>query len=149
MSQSPIDIDPESVDAGKPETLIFWNYQKKCKGAFKNNGHTMQFDPYDFMIGNGVNTLSLGLWEGMEWYHLAQFHFHWGSNNSQGSEHTRSGISYPLEMHLVHFNMKYGNLSEAVKHEDGLAVVGIFVEVSDKKAKKMFTVCLGLRKSYF
>ena len=33
-------------------------------------------------------------------------------------------------MHLVHYNSKYSDIGEAVGHEDGLAVIGIFFEVS-------------------
>lgn len=31
-------------------------------------------------------------------YQLAQFHFHWGRNDSEGSEHTVDGKMYPLEV---------------------------------------------------
>ena len=41
-----------------------------------------------------------------------------------------NGDWYPLEMHLVHYNSKYADIGEAVSHEDGLAVIGIFFEVS-------------------
>ena len=33
-----------------------------------------------------------------ETYHLAQFHFHWGSTNNRGSEHTLRGQQYPMEV---------------------------------------------------
>ena len=33
-------------------------------------------------------------------------------------------------MHLVHYNSKYSDIGEAVAHEDGLTVIGIFFEVS-------------------
>ncbi len=38
-------------------------------------------------------------------YYAAQFHFHWGSNNIQGSEHTVDGKAYPLEVSL-HLNQQ-------------------------------------------
>ena len=47
-----------------------------------------------------------------------------------GSEHTVDGEYYFGEMHIVHMNLKYGNVSEALKHSDGLAVLGFFVHVS-------------------
>lgn len=36
---------------------------------------------------------------------------------------------YPGEMHIVHYNSKYESLGEALLHSDGLAVLGVFVEV--------------------
>lgn len=38
-------------------------------------------------------------------YEVAQFQFHWGSNDSQGSEHTTDGRPYPME---VFFDCKVG-----------------------------------------
>ena len=32
-------------------------------------------------------------------------------------------------MHLVHKNDKYADLGEALKHGDGLAVLGVFIKV--------------------
>ena len=31
-------------------------------------------------------------------FKLAQFHFHWGTTDSDGSEHTVDGEAYPLEV---------------------------------------------------
>ena len=31
-------------------------------------------------------------------YHATQFHFHWGANDSVGSEHTIDTKPYPLEV---------------------------------------------------
>lgn len=33
-------------------------------------------------------------------------------------------IRYPLEMHMIHKNLKYDNINEALEHKDGLAVLG-------------------------
>lgn len=44
-----------------------------------------------------------------------------------------STFSYPWfsQMHLVHFNSaKYPNISLAIDKSDGLAVLGVFIEVS-------------------
>ena len=37
-------------------------------------------------------------------YHLAQFHFHWGADNSKGSEHFLNGRQFPMEVHSTHNN---------------------------------------------
>ena len=36
---------------------------------------------------------------------------------------------FSAELHLVHYNTKYGSLGEAVDKPDGLAVLGIFLKV--------------------
>ena len=37
-----------------------------------------------------------------------------------------------MEAHLVHYNTKYSDIGEAVKHKDGLAVLGVFFSISEK-----------------
>ncbi|MCL4154363.1 UNVERIFIED_CONTAM: hypothetical protein GTU68_010417 [Idotea baltica] len=64
-------------------------------------------------------------------YIFAQFHFHWGIDSTQGSEHTIDGVRYPLELHLVHYKASYVTIAEAVKHPDGLAVLGVLFQVSE------------------
>jgi len=62
-------------------------------------------------------------------FQLAQLHFHWGSTNTVGSEHRIAGTQYALEMHLVHYNRKYPNISVAIDKSDGLAVIGVLFMV--------------------
>eukprot|EP00112_Aurelia_sp_Birch-Aquarium-sp1_P001461 Seg1158.4 transcript_id=Seg1158.4/GoldUCD/mRNA.D3Y31 product="Carbonic anhydrase 2" protein_id=Seg1158.4/GoldUCD/D3Y31 len=61
-----------------------------------------------------------------------QVHFHWGSKNSIGSEHTVNGKQFSAEMHFVHINTKYSSPEEAVKHQDGLLVLGTFIKVGGR-----------------
>ena len=63
-------------------------------------------------------------------YILAQLHLHWGNTSQTGSEHLVEGRAFPLELHLVHYNSKYSELGEAVRHDDGLAVVGVLHHLS-------------------
>jgi carbonic anhydrase len=47
-----------------------------------------------------------------------------------GSEHTVDGKEYSGELHLVHWNKtKYGSFAEALGQPDGLAVLGVFLQV--------------------
>ena len=62
-------------------------------------------------------------------YTLVQTHWHWGPNDTLGSEHTIQGKKFPLEIHMVHFNDKYKDLEEASNHPDGVAVNAIMYEV--------------------
>jgi len=56
-------------------------------------------------------------------------HFHWGSDSTKGSEHRIQSRQFPAELHIVHYNSKYESLAEAADHADGLAVLGILIEV--------------------
>ena len=40
---------------------------------------------------------------------------------------------FASELHLVHFNTKYGDLNNAVDKADGLAVLGVFIKVGGKQ----------------
>ncbi len=69
-------------------SLYVWN--------FTHNGHTIvaQPPPLARLSMSGANL--------PEVFYLVQFHFHWGYNAYQGSEHTIDGLKYPLEIHFVH-----------------------------------------------
>ena len=70
---------------------------------------------------------------------LAQAHLHWGDGNSPGSEHFLNGEQHFAEMHFVHYNAKYDSLGSAYTEEDGLAVLGFFIEIgTDKLEKSIF-----------
>ena len=59
---------------------------------------------------------------------ILQMHAHWGSAAGAGSEHTMDGVEYDAELHIVHYNAKYGDPSVAVDKPDGLAVLGMFIK---------------------
>ena len=40
--------------------------------------------------------------------------------------------SFAGELHIVHYNAKYGSFSEATKHSDGLAVLAILIELGQR-----------------
>ena len=65
-------------------------------------------------------------------YELLQFHVHWGSEETRGSEHTIDGKNYAAELHLVHWNKKYETPKDAADKPDGLAVLGMLIEVGEK-----------------
>ena len=55
-------------------------------------------------------------------------------------------LRYPAELHMVHYNAKYGGFNEAVPFQDGLAVLGIMIEVWYCVVIKLYIYFL---KSYF
>lgn len=56
---------------------------------------------------------------------------------------------YPMEMHIVHKNKIYSNLSNALNYKDGLVVLGIFFQVSFKKKILFLSIKLFYLKIIF
>ncbi|ELW46918.1 Carbonic anhydrase 3 [Tupaia chinensis] len=124
--QSPVDIDTRSAKhdpALKPLCLC---YDKPASRRILNNGHSFNVE---FDDSQDKTVLKEGPLEGT--YRLIQFHFHWGSSDGQGSEHTVDKRKYAAELHLVHWNTKYGDFGKAVQHPDGLAVLGVFLKIGN------------------
>ncbi|XP_070572688.1 carbonic anhydrase 14-like isoform X3 [Ptychodera flava] len=66
-------------------------------------------------------------------FKVEQFHFHWGSDGSPGSEHAINDTRYDAELHIVSYDCeRFSNFTEALGDCQGLAVLGIFIEVGDK-----------------
>uniref|UniRef100_A0A672K042 Carbonic anhydrase 15-like n=1 Tax=Sinocyclocheilus grahami TaxID=75366 RepID=A0A672K042_SINGR len=61
-------------------------------------------------------------------YRTIQLHFHWGSESSNGSEHTLDHLR--LLMHIVNIKSTHPNLTSALEDTTGLAVLGVFVDVT-------------------
>ncbi|XP_018354214.1 PREDICTED: carbonic anhydrase 2-like isoform X1 [Trachymyrmex septentrionalis] len=115
--QSPIDIVTEDairVDLG---ALKFHRYDFAFPSTMINTGHSVQ------ILFHGVPLhLSGGSLSSM--FVLEQMHFHWSA------EHTVDGLRDPLELHLVHYDIKYTNFSVALQHKYGIAVVAVLFELS-------------------
>lgn len=85
LSQSPINIRSHSADIGAEQHSVHVNYQKSGE-KIVNKGHTIEVD-YD--EGSSIT------FDGKV-YDFKQFHFH------TPSEHLVDGVTYPMEMHMVH-----------------------------------------------
>jgi len=156
-SQSPINIVTGATPVPQPTPLNFGNYDKIRsyqmgntgehypgappeailgnalerngsrleKGSIKNNGHTAQLDVVE-TLATDVGILTGGPLTGE--YQILQLHFHWGSDDTKGSEHTLDGKMFPLEMHIVHKKKGEPNFLEV---KGGLAVTGFFFEIDE------------------
>ena len=99
IEQSPIDVvNPLKMGL----TDIIFNYAV-TPGKIINNGHTIQVD---FAAGNGNTIVVDGIL-----HELLQFQFH------APSDHTIAGVSFAMELQLVHKNLG-----------GGLAVVGVLLQ---------------------
>lgn len=129
--QSPINISHECAHKdsslrGKP--LHFSYNPEKCK-VVANPGYCwkVEVDGEDSILEGGPLEHT---------YQLEQFHFHWGCNDKQGSEHTIEGRAYPAEAHLVHWNRDlYSSFDEASKADKGLCVLGAFLQVGEEHSE--------------
>ncbi|XP_053322354.1 carbonic anhydrase 2-like [Spea bombifrons] len=126
--QSPIDINTSDAKYDPSLKPLSISYDPSTAKSIVNNGHAFNVE---FDDSEDKSVLRGGALEGT--YRLKQFHFHWGSCDGHGSEHTVDGTKYEAELHLVHWNTKYSSFGEAVTKCDGLAVVGVFLQVGDAK----------------
>ncbi|BES90969.1 carbonic anhydrase [Nesidiocoris tenuis] len=125
--QSPVDINTSKAtsDGSLNNSPLQCSYPSNCCYRIVNTGYGWRVDTYceDTALSGGPLS---------EVYKLEQFHCHWGESNAAGSEHTVDGKSYAAELHLVHWNSeKYSSFKEAARQPDGLAVLGVFLEVGN------------------
>ncbi|XP_046580504.1 carbonic anhydrase 7-like isoform X2 [Haliotis rubra] len=127
-NQSPIDIETEDVHCAHLGDIY---YEPKPRGLLsgnlKINGHgaSLAFFKQDRLV-----TKDIPFTDGE--YVLDSMHFH------SPSEHLVNGKHFDGELHLVHFKKEYGNLHDAVDKEDGLAVIGVFLKVTDESHDHAF-----------
>jgi carbonic anhydrase len=150
-SQSPIDVvwPEDSLANAQPSQLTFEGYERlraaelshagadKMRpdgdrlenGEVSNNGHTAVLGVVHDSESDGIMTGSADVLGEGQSYQMLQLHFHWGADDTKGSEHTINGEEFPMEMHIVH--KKVGlTVEEALATPDGLAVVGQMFEIS-------------------
>ncbi|XP_015434747.1 PREDICTED: putative carbonic anhydrase 3 [Dufourea novaeangliae] len=108
--QSPVNIISEDTIKTDLGALKFIRYDFAFSGTVTNNGHSVQIQldgvPIHLEGGDLPST-----------YILEQLHFHWPA------EHTVDGTRAVLELHFVHYDNQYENVTVASQHENGIAVV--------------------------
>ncbi|KAI1291735.1 Carbonic anhydrase 6 [Halotydeus destructor] len=130
-AQSPIDINTKAA-IFKSVRVRLINYDKTFKWEVVNNGHADQADIIPLPFGHQVPELKF---KGQT-FKFEQLHFHWGSNDRTGSEHTINGERYPLEIHVVHHNSKHRNVTTALGHDLGVLVFAAMVDIDGPPNKE-------------
>ncbi|XP_076644445.1 carbonic anhydrase 2 isoform X2 [Halictus rubicundus] len=133
--QSPVSISSlKSIPLPLP-ALEMIGYHDYLPGTLhlKNNGHSVAMSLHNDARSKRLPYIFGATLPDNEEYQVDHLHFHWGAKNSRGSEHTLDGVRYPMEMHIVHRNKAYSNLSDALNHENGLVVLGIFFQEENNK----------------
>ncbi|XP_058063407.1 carbonic anhydrase 7-like [Anopheles bellator] len=125
--QSPIRLTQNNaflVDDAAP--LLFLGHGNLRAGAsLTNNGQSAVLklnqehqSPRPFIIGGPLGGV----------YVFEQLHFHWGPSDRSGSEHVLNESGHSMEVHVVHYNVRYSKFEEAVGAPDGLVVVAVFLQ---------------------
>jgi len=118
--QSPVDIVSSKAATDKGLTSLQYKYSPAwIKVLNTGSSWRMDFSPEGSSLSGGPL--------GYE-YKVLQMHAHWGDRPGHGSEHTLDGKAYDAELHIVHYNSKYGDPAVAVDKPDGLAVLGMFIK---------------------
>jgi len=128
QSQSPVALDRFNSEYDIIFPITFSNYNTApTKQTASNNGHTVTVT----FEAASLPAIAKGSLPNKGPYNLAQYHLHWGADETKGSEHTINSVRYPMELHFVHFKASYGTLTDAIPQSDGLAVLGVMFELSD------------------
>jgi len=135
--QSPIDINAGIAVDDPKSNLQMKNYDQVPT--------SMRIEKKDTTIDvfvDGVQPIARDEAIG-DWYQYAQLHFHWGLDNSQGSEHTFNSQSAPLEMHIVH------TIGTQPNHNyDAFLVIATFIHVG-KWNRKYAPLVKALNQLYW
>ncbi|EDV42041.2 uncharacterized protein Dana_GF17777 [Drosophila ananassae] len=128
VRQSPLQLAVQKSLIVPLPRILFGNYDVKLRAplTLENNGHSAHMDIPETLNGKRP-FITGGLLNGR--FIAEGFHFHWGSINQRGSEHSINKQRFDVEMHIVHRNARYSDLTEAVKHKDGVAVLGVMFKV--------------------
>lgn len=125
--QSPINIVTRNVKERKLAPLKFNSaFFKSVEGEFENTCQNVEFTPAKSV--NAIVQTPVGK------YKLLQFHFHWGRQSGEGTEHLVNGIAEEFEIHFV--CEKIGG--EDPTAGDVLAVIGVRGKVSRRPIRGVF-----------
>lgn len=128
--QSPININELTVQKKSFPEFTYDNIDARPTAVhLTNNGHTVLVK-MDFEKGK-VPLIQGGPLERSTPYQLEQFHFHWGENDTVGSEDLINNYAAPAELHVVLRNLEYPDFQSALGKDHGIAVMAFFFKVSE------------------
>ena len=154
MMQSPINILSADVLSDEGIGLLLLNSDKLRNGTLSNDGHTVEFqagtnsDLTEQPILALVHEASDAFFSGRELgdrYYLNSLDFHWGSSDSQGSEHYLNNVGGVGEVHFNYYNSKYDNYQDALNKDDGLTIIAFLLQLC---AMSDFSTIFGTNNEY-
>ena len=64
-------------------------------------------------------------------YVFHEAHFHWGSSDWKGSEHSLGGKLFPAELQLLGYNTVFNNFSSALRQPLGIVGVALLFQIGN------------------
>jgi len=126
-NQSPINIDTHDVlyDPYLGD-INFYGYHSNdefLNYRLRNTGFAVKVDLHGDMH----------ILEDDKRYEAYSLVFHWGGDDDKGSEHTIDRKKFPLEVQIMHRNVKYGIEDEEVFYKlDGIKALACFAEIGEE-----------------
>lgn len=125
-AQSPIHLIANHAETLTLPDLILKNYHKDNTVRVSNNGDTVLVTPNIYL-----NATVTGGHHRDTIYQTETVVFHWGDEGVLGSEHKIDYRKYDLEMQIVHRNIDYTTVEDAVFADDGFLILAVlFKEVT-------------------
>ena len=132
--QSPILINSNTAvhsDLLPPLVLVNWNLS--FSGYFRDSGITVQFSTN---ANAGTSTPTI-LKNGVTYY-VCQFHFHWGTGDTNGTEHQIDNAKYIAELHIVSVkDASYCATPGSLTDPDSVLVIGVFCNAVNTSAANL------------
>ena len=141
-SQSPILINTSTVVPRSFSPLVLQNWNLPLYGIFKDSGKTVQFFENSSLvvptvIQNGVT------------YYVCQFHFHWGADNNNGTEHQIDNTKYAAELHMVSAKyLTYCADLDSQTAPDAVLVIGVLLKATSTPSNAAMWSKLMVPKIY-
>ncbi|XP_022293510.2 nacrein-like protein [Crassostrea virginica] len=142
--QSPINIDTIQTYRHHFSDLKFINLHKRVPAKISNNGHAPDFDVFVNKNKQSNIILTNVPMRRDRKYIFAQLHAHLGKddnyndnynsdiNNHKGSEHSIDDKFYPMEAHMVFYDMTFDNIKTAKAVKDSLVVLGVMIKIREE-----------------
>ncbi|XP_047121591.1 carbonic anhydrase-related protein 10-like [Schistocerca piceifrons] len=143
--QSPIDVDPDKL-LFDPLLRPLHIDKHIVSGTLLNTGQTMVFR-VDKDAKHHVNISGGPL---AYRYQLEEMYFHYGMDNSHGSEHSIHGYHFPGEMQMYAFNAElYKNMSEAQHKSQGIVGVAIMMQIREPPTNELRLISSNFQRVKF
>ncbi|XP_066156202.1 carbonic anhydrase 2-like isoform X2 [Euwallacea fornicatus] len=128
LNESPIDVNINRVIPVNVGPRLAWvNFDSvPRKMKITNTGHSVIVSG---KWGKERPYITDGVLAGK--YVFSHIHFHWGANDTEGSEHTIDGRQFPGELHVVLFKSCYLTQEAALKERDGVAILVYFLDLQE------------------